>query len=49
MFFLRFIPLILKCIYNFPSFQSYIDLYIETRGRVSFTGGVVLYLELEAD
>jgi hypothetical protein len=43
-FFLPFILLIFKCIYNFPSFQSYIYLYIETQGLVSFTEGVVLYL-----
>jgi hypothetical protein len=48
-FFLLFILLIFKCIYNFPSYQSYIHLYIETRGPVSFIGGVVLNLRTKAN
>jgi hypothetical protein len=43
-FLYSFILLIFKCIYNFPSFQSYTNLYIETRGLVSYTEEVVLYL-----
>jgi hypothetical protein len=39
-----FIYLIFKCIYNVLSIQSYIHLYIETRGLVSITGGGSVYL-----
>jgi hypothetical protein len=46
-FFLLFILLIFKYIYNFPSFQSYTHLYIETLGLVSFIEGVVLYLRTQ--
>jgi hypothetical protein len=42
-----FVLLIFKCIYNFPSFQSYTHLYIETRELVSYTGEIVLYLRTQ--
>jgi hypothetical protein len=45
-FFLLFILLIFKCIYNFPSFQSYTHFNIETQGLLFFIVGVVLYLRI---
>jgi hypothetical protein len=42
-FFLLFILLIFKCKYNFPSFQSYTHLYIETPYLVFFIERAVFY------